>query len=410
MHAIPALLFAFCFALSLPHDGPDPLWHWTMTRALLSGQTLQARFGPPAVLLGKPELVQDQRGETMYFDGTSALQVLDPAGAVQQARPKQNVTLATWVSIETPQRWGGVFSLFQDNGDAEAGLVLGYDEEHFVFGLASHGADDGNGKMTYLRGTARYELGRLYHVVATYDGAEMRLYVNGALDAATKEQSGAILWPQEASITIGSYRDRDEDHRLHGSLRDLAVYDLAALPKWVAQEFEHGKELTTLPAVRHFPDDLTFVVAPYQQFVTQNGISILWETSRPSSSVVHFGPDAANLRAIAGPADAVLHRVRIEDLAPSTPYFFRVESQDDKGQQVQSPLLTLRTACAEDQAYAFVVIGDTQDQPKIASRIAQHAWSMRPDFAVTNSTGAHGIVRNVSRRYCSHSFFLTSAA
>ena len=38
------------------------------------------------------------------------------------------------------------------------------------------------------------------------------------------------------------------------------------------------------------------------------------------------------------------------------------------------------------------------------------AFTLRPLLAVANSTGAHGIVRKVSRRYCTHSSRSTSPA
>ena len=380
-HLAPAVAALLALA-PLPHDGPDPVWHWLMTSSRLKSDSLSARFGPAAQFVGTPKLVKDEHGESLYFDGRSALLATEHLGGLATALPVQHLTIAAWVSVETPQRWGGVFTVVQDNGEAEKGVVLGYDESRFTFGLASTGADDGDGKMTYLRGQTRYEPGRLYHVVATYDGEAMRLFVNGQPDGSTDAQSGPILWPEDAPVSIGSYRDRDEDFRHHGRIREVAMYDLAATPKWVAHDFDHSKELAAVPAVRHYPDELTLVVPPYQQFVTQDGITIMWETSRPSSSVVHFGVGEDRLEAITGPADVLIHEVRISGLPTRTPYFFRIESVDDREQHIDSPLLTTRTACADDEAYAFVVIGDTQDQPQIATRIAGHAWGMRPDFCV----------------------------
>lgn len=380
--ALRWLVVLFAVFVGRPHDGPDPVWHWQLTKARLEGDRLQARFGPALRVDGQPRVVADQHGETMYFDGKSALLAAPGLEALTKALPRAHLTISTWAAIETPTRWGGLFSLFQDNGNAERGVVLGYDDLHFTFGLASTGADDGDGKMTYLSGQTQYEVGRLYHLVATFDGKQMRLYVNGQLDGSSDAQSGQVLWPEQATMALGAYRDRDEDHRLHGRIRDLAVYDLAAEPKWVAHEFEHGAALAALPAVRHFPEALEFVVSPYQQFTTTDGVTLMWETSRPASSVVQFGEDSAHLRPVRGPDGVLIHEVRIDGLSPRTPYFWKVESQDDKGQRVESPLLSTRTACSADEAYAFVVIGDTQDQPAVAGRIATHAWGMRPDFAV----------------------------
>ena len=122
------------------------------------------------------------------------------------------------------QEWGGILGVIQDNGGAEKGWVLGYNEHHFTFALASDGADDGDGLMTYLAGKTRYDEGRFYHVCATYDGAVMRLYVNGKLDGESKAQSGTILYPDHAPLVLGGYVDDDEDHKFHGRLRRHVIY------------------------------------------------------------------------------------------------------------------------------------------------------------------------------------------
>ena len=76
------------------------------------------------------------------------------------------------------------------------GGVLGYNESTFCFGLATQGADDGDGRMTYLTAKTRYDLGRLYHLTATYDGDKTEIYVNGNLENSTMEQELEISFIQ----------------------------------------------------------------------------------------------------------------------------------------------------------------------------------------------------------------------
>ncbi|MGE3881235.1 MAG: LamG-like jellyroll fold domain-containing protein [Planctomycetota bacterium] len=388
MHSAVALLSLSALTIAVDgftrHDGPDPLWHWQVLDSRIRDGKLEARFGPALEIRGTLSTVTDAGHVCGWFDGKSALILENGIAAAATRLPKEHLTIATWASIETPRQFGGLFSLFQDNGNAEAGVVLGYDESVFTIGLASEGANDGDGKMTYLRGKTRYEAGRIYHVAATYDGKTMRLYVNGVLDAASEEQSGAVFWPKSAALAVGAYHDRNEHFPHHGRIRDLAVYDLAASDKWVAHEFEHGKELAASPAVVHYPDELGFVVAPYQQWVTESSVTVMWETSRPATSVLMFGRNESNLAPVTVAGNRLLHTVRVDDLEPLTAYFFRVESSDDRRQALASPLLTTRTAPkpGDDTPIAFVVIGDTQDQPVVAKRIAKFAFGMRPDFAV----------------------------
>lgn len=75
-----------------------------------------------------------------------------PWGKIRSVLPTKALTVSAWVSVDSMHANGGIVSAFQDNGDAETGWVIGYNEKTFTFGLASDGANDGDGKMTYLGG------------------------------------------------------------------------------------------------------------------------------------------------------------------------------------------------------------------------------------------------------------------
>ncbi|MFN9877099.1 MAG: LamG domain-containing protein, partial [Planctomycetota bacterium] len=107
--------------------------------------------------------------------------------------PTKDFTVSAWVVIDQPEEWGGFAGVIQDNGDAESGWILGYNQDVFTFSLATKGANDGDGKMTYLNGKTKFEPGKFYHVVGVYDGQQMQLYVNGQLDGESTEQTGEVL-------------------------------------------------------------------------------------------------------------------------------------------------------------------------------------------------------------------------
>jgi predicted phosphodiesterase len=374
--AIPALAPS-----TTPHDGPDPVWHWICTASRVTGNTLKARFGPAATLHGEPEIRREEQGESLYLDGEDdRIVVARDLDTVRDQLPKRHLTVAAWFSVETPMPWGGVFSIVADDGDAERGFVLGYDQRVFTFGLASTGADDGDGRMTYLKGRTDYEIGRLYHVVGTYDGAAQRLYVNGKLEAESSVQSGDILYPDSTPVVLGGYRDSNEDFPHHGRLREVAMYDLCASKKWVAEEFAHDAALAELPPVRTWPDELAFVVSPYLQFVTQDGITVMCETSRPTTLTVRHGETSTFDRESKSEGLRTLHEVRLSDLPVESPWFYQVVARDDRGQELAGPVLTFQTAVRDDTPFGFAVISDTQDNPAVSGRIAAHAFGQRPNF------------------------------
>src|SRR5262249_3971753 len=82
-----------------------------------------------------------------------------------------------------------------------------------------------------------------------------------------------------------------------------------------------------------------------------------------------------------GAKDATMHEVKITGLKPGTAYVYQVTSEGKDG-KITSPLLTFQTALGKDDAFSFVLIGDTQRNPTVTGKIATLAWQRRPNFVV----------------------------
>ena len=104
--------------------------------------------------------------------------------------PEEAFTAAGWIRIDRTTRQGGLLSLVRGRSDFRKGIFVGYNHQHFNFGLSSVDADDGYGRFTILQAKSGYTPGRWYYVAATYDGSVMRLYVNGELEVASRARVG----------------------------------------------------------------------------------------------------------------------------------------------------------------------------------------------------------------------------
>ena len=386
-------LLAVGVLLSLaPHDGPDPIGSWRLSEQFVSAGKLGSVLGVDGRLEGEASYVEDSEGDALFFDGKTTRVVLaDDFAKSEQKLPAKHMSVTAWVAINTPIEWGGILGAIQDNGGEEGGWLLGYNAHHFTFALTSKGADDGDGRMTYMAGKTRYDEGRYYHVCATYDGAVMRLYVNGKLDAESREQSGAILYPEHAPLVLGGYKDDNEDFKLHGRLRSARLFDETAKPAAVQDMFAHGKQLTQADPHVALDPNHDWLVHPYLQWATKTGMTVRWETTRPSTSIVHWGsqvdfvgakddrkPTFANKQVQRGRHR--LHEVRIDGLKADTAYYYRVQSVDDLGRELWGDVLSFQTAPTADTPFAFAVISDTQGNPRVSGRVAGHAWGLRPNF------------------------------
>ncbi len=233
--------------------------------------------------------------------------------------------------------------------------------------------------MTYLEGKTKYELGKLYHVAAVYDGDTMQLFVNGKLDAESQEQSGRIAYPKQAPWMLGAYRDQDEFYGHRGRIYEMALYDLAAKSAWVMHDFEHNAGRAKLPIVK-ITDPPAFVVEPYLQFGTTTSMTVMWRTNQTGRAIVRYGETAKCQQKIVAKREAEIHEVKIANLKPETQYFYRTETQFPDAPTLVSDVFTFQTAVKPETPFAFVVISDTQGNPTVSGQLAKHAWGQRPSF------------------------------
>lgn len=377
------ILVSHCFVFG--HEGPDPRCSWLFEETRLNGNHLKSIAGPDLRCDGEPIVEKIGKGTSVRLDGLSnAFKSEADWESVRKILPEDALTVSAWVSLDETLPYGGILSAFQDNGDAETGWVLGYNQNHFSFGLSSTGADDGDGKMTYLAGTTEIQRGKWYHVCGVFDGKEMQLWVNGKLESQSDAQNGKILYPQRTKLVLGAYSDSNEHFVMSGRLSQVVVYDLAAKPAWIFHDFEHQKEWSELPPVLDPAKGFEFLVKPFLQYATQDSIRVVCEVSKPSSVKVKFGETAQFGQEVqCNSTDDLLHTAVLTGLKPETGYYYQVVVKEHDGERELAPgYSSFQTASLPETPFAFAVIADTQGNPKVNGRLAQHAWALRPNFTI----------------------------
>jgi len=111
------------------HKEPDPLAHWSFSGRTIHDGVVEARISPNARLSGRSRVVSDEFGESLEFTGWAAdCVVADDLSDARDVLPTKAMTISAWVPVDKRQPWGGIIGVVQDNGDAEAGWVMGYNE------------------------------------------------------------------------------------------------------------------------------------------------------------------------------------------------------------------------------------------------------------------------------------------
>lgn len=239
-----------------------PEVQWTFARAELRDRQLIPTVGKLAGQLSGSAKLATQPPR-LELDGKSQVVARDIA---RLALPQNHLTIATWVRVDQVGEWCGFVSAIQDNGSFERGWLLGSKSGCFCFGLTSTTKQ----KLTYLSAPDRFALGVWYHIAGVYDGQQMQLYVDGELAAQSREQTGAVAYPDRGVFALGAYVDDNETYPLRGALAATALYAQPLAPNVIAQQYAQTKK--QYPGTTHVAD--TVVGWPtYMHDATRTGIT-----------------------------------------------------------------------------------------------------------------------------------------
>jgi acid phosphatase type 7 len=329
-------------------------------------------------IVGAPVYTSMGSAQALIFSGADYLELGASMESARAVLPTREFSVSAWVLLNESTRYGGITGLLQDNGNYEKGWLLGYNNKTFTFTLSTQGADDGDGKLTELRGSKEFKLGEWHQVTATYDGRTMRLYVDGKLDKESNEQSGDILYPDRGRYVLGAYLDDDELYPMEGAIYEVKTYARVLGAEEIEAGVERNKGLYEIRSPINTV--LQFVVKPYLQMGTTNGMRILCETTAPSLMTVEYGRRQPLTNQVRSREQKLISEVRLEGLELFTTYFYRVICVDEEGNMARSDVFSFQTAPSEEMGWAFGILGDTQRNPEVTRRCAEGIFALRPNF------------------------------
>jgi parallel beta-helix repeat protein len=142
-------------------------------------------------------------------------------GSNDAFRPPAKISLEAWVNVTTFVEFAGIVSTVFDSGAVESGYgLLTHSGGSIYFVLAPEGSG-----IVYLTAPASsLTANRWAHVVGTYDGLTMRLYVDG-VQVATQATNTKIDYNPLNNLTIGAYKDDDEFYGFNGVIAQVRVWN-----------------------------------------------------------------------------------------------------------------------------------------------------------------------------------------
>jgi hypothetical protein len=182
------------------------------------------------------EWVDGRSGKALQFDGGDSDQ-RNVAGAAAIAGLgdidwSKGMTVELWLHLnqfDRPKSYEIVSNTISDRGP---GWRLMFSWLALRFASGEGGAGETWGANSTPADT-RVEAGQWYHLAATYDGSQYRIYLDGALVA--ESEADLAMTGGDDTVYIGAYRG-GYAYGLNGIIDDLKLYDYARTPEQIVRD------------------------------------------------------------------------------------------------------------------------------------------------------------------------------
>ncbi len=295
-----------------------------------------------------------------------------------QSLPREAFSYELWLNHHVNQPVCALVSVRGREPGSTIPFTLGFHNwESF---LTIQGSD---GQEVQLRSKMKEYGGfkqRWIHIVATYDGHTPILYINGEQVAQGHLHHDQLDWPASAELEVSAYMQNEPFMQLGNLLHVARVYDAPLSPSEIRIRFDEHKEL--VQEGKLFPNLFHYTAGPYLNYVTQNSMTLCWETDRDATASIEWGTTTQFGQESQIESPSRLQQATIGDLESDTAYFYRIHSTSSSGEKIDSGILTFKTAVASGAAFRFAVVGDTEARPHINDRLAKQIWGERPSFVI----------------------------
>lgn len=151
-------------------------------------------------------------GQSYYFDGNG--DYISFSGSASKLDIRREISMAVWVNASnTSTSYQGLF-LRQTQGVYESWIHNG----KFMVGIKTNG-----GAIARYSSSASLSNNTWYHLCWTYDGSNVRIYINGSLDSTTSKTG--IIDASDQTLYIG-YSGYSTEY-FTGYVNDARIYDHA---------------------------------------------------------------------------------------------------------------------------------------------------------------------------------------
>jgi hypothetical protein len=201
-------------------QGTDPLappevGRWRFDEGSGTAASDGSTFANDGILEGSPSWIPGVSGSALLLDGNADRVVIADDDSLDIT---QNITMAAWIR---PTEIGSQ-AIVKKAADAD-GYELSTSNSGRLFVRFNR---DSAGNLFKLLSTSEYPTDGItwMHVAATFDGQEIKLYVDGVLEV-TRAAGGLVIGTNDEDLSIGA--DFDGNKALAGAVDDVRLFGTA---------------------------------------------------------------------------------------------------------------------------------------------------------------------------------------
>ena len=204
--------------------------------------------------------VQGKYGFAGKFNGTNSY--LYAANSVQQ--PTKNFSVSCWVNFYTIKAAStGIVANFKSGGTPQIGWAIAH-QNGTPFQFWADGTASSNGAKA--QGTTNPVAGTWYNIVGTYDGTNIKIYVNGSLEGTTAYSATPAQTDQP--LVIGRWYGNYNDYYTDGKIDQVRIFNKAISAAEVTTLYNEIQCANTITAPENYFDTKLYTGTGSSQNVT----------------------------------------------------------------------------------------------------------------------------------------------
>lgn len=190
-----------------------------------------------------------QSNYSMDFSGSG--QYID-LGNSTQVQPVKEMSISAWINASSFTFSTGIVSCMY-NGSSYDGFALRLDDTF------SNKIQFVVNSTTQIKSTSTITTGQWYHLVATYDGANIKLYFNGSLESSTSLTGNIDYSDGSRTTNIGSlYSVGANEFEFPGQINQVSIFDYALSASQVTTLWGGGTSVSNpmalpSPPIAYYP-------------------------------------------------------------------------------------------------------------------------------------------------------------